>query len=232
MKRVVLMVGVSLVAVCALTAGSARAADECKGLQTCLPVEGPWVVVPSGGVDWELACPIPGYIVGGTDARVAALDVDVSFRGDTGSPVAPGVTTHRSLTFHAQRTRRGGGTTSFQPFIGCIPSSGSGGRALTGFTATGMGFKTAKPLFSVVVTSPVVRRSQVVRAACPAPARLVGSTFAVGFDQTVPPTPAQRGAVRVRRSVVEGVVVARVNATAAAGPRARVQLRALCTRAR
>ena len=98
MKRVVLTIGAALVAVCALTAGSARAADECKGLQTCLPVEGPWVVVPPGGVDWELACPIPGYIVGGTDARVAALDVDVSFRGETGSPVAPGVTTHRSLT--------------------------------------------------------------------------------------------------------------------------------------
>jgi hypothetical protein len=231
-KRALLVVGVTVVALCALTAGSAGAADECKGLQTCLPVEGPWVVVPPGGVDWELACPIAGYIVGGTDARVAAVDVDVSFRGETGSPIAPGVTTHRSLTFHAQRTRTGAGTTSFQPFIGCIPSSGSGGRALTGSTATGMGFKVGRPLFSVVVTAPVVRRSQVVRAACPAPARLVGSTFAVGFEQTVPPTRAQRSAVRVRRSVVEGVVVARVNATIAAGPRARVQVRALCARAR
>ena len=35
------------------------------------PSQGPWVVVPAGGVDYELACPLAGYIVAGTDARVA-----------------------------------------------------------------------------------------------------------------------------------------------------------------
>ena len=48
----------------------------------------------------------PGYVVAGTDARVATGDVDVSFRGEIGSPVGPGVTTHRSVVFHAARVPR------------------------------------------------------------------------------------------------------------------------------
>jgi hypothetical protein len=229
--RILLAVAVTLAAALALTAGTARAADECKGLQVCVPVEGPWVTVSSVGVDWELACPLPGYVVGGTDARVATSDVDVSFRGEIGSPVGPGVTTTRSLVFHGLRTA-GSGTSSFKPFIGCVPSRGGGGRALTGLTANAMGIKPRRPLFSVVVTASLVQRSQVVRAACPAPARLIGATHAVAFDQTTPPTAGQRSAVRVRRSVVEGVVVARVTATNAAGPFAKVQVRALCVKVR
>jgi hypothetical protein len=213
-------------------AAPARAADECKGLRVCLPITGPWVVVSTAGADWELACPVPRYVIGGTDARVAAKDVDVSFRGETGSPVGPGVTTLGSLVFHGVRTRAGAGTSSFQPFLGCIPSSGGGGRALTGVTGTGFGLRPSRPIFSVVVTAPVVRRSQTVRAACPSPARLVGATDAVGFDQGPPPTNVQRGAVSVTRSVVAGAIVARVTSTAAAGPRALVQVRALCTRTR
>jgi len=230
--RILVFVTLAVAAVLGLTAGTARAADECKGLQVCVPVQGPWVVVSSGGADWELACPLPGYIVGGTDARVSTSDVDVSFRGETGSPVAPGVSTRRSLVFHGVRTADRAGTSTFKPFIGCIPASGAGGRALTGLTANGFGIKPAQPLFSVVVTSTVVQRSQVVRASCPRSARLIGATHAVGFDQTTPPTAAQRGAVRVRRSIVEGVVVARVRATAAAGAFAQVQVRALCARSR
>jgi len=230
--RALVSVAVVVAAVLALSAGAARAADECKGLQVCVPVEGPWVVVSTGGADWELACPLPGYIVGGTDARVAARDVDVSFRGETGSPVGPGVSTRRSLVFHGFRTTVGGRTSSFKPFIGCVPASGAGGRALTGRTRSAIGVKPSRPLFSVVVTSAVVERSQVVRASCPRTARLIGATHAVGFDQTTPPSAAQRNAVRVTRSVVEGVVVARVRATTAAGVFAKVQVRALCARSR
>ena len=149
----------------ALSAGPALAADECRGLQVCLPVAGPWVVVPPGGADYEVACPLAGYIVAGTDARVAAGDVDVSFRGETGSPVGPGVTTRRSTVFHAVRTRAGAGAgaTSFQPFIGCIPTNGGGGRALTGVAARNAGIKPTQSLRSVVVSRPVRRSSLTVR---------------------------------------------------------------------
>ena len=45
------VLGVSVLA--AMSAGSARAADECKGLRVCLPVAGPWVVVPAGGKEGQ-----------------------------------------------------------------------------------------------------------------------------------------------------------------------------------
>ena len=233
MRRTLIVAFVVAVAAAALTAGPAGAADECNGLRVCLPVDGPWVVVDARGADWELSCPLPSYVIGGTDARVATRDVDVSFRAEIGSPIGPGVTTGRSVDFHGIRTG-GGGSSSFQPFIGCIPSSGGGGRALTAYTAGPPGFKVAKPLVSVAVTAEILSPTQIVRASCPASTRLIGATHAVGFDQPFPPSGTQRAAVHVRRTVVEGVVVARVSATRDAGPVSvvQVQVRALCTRAR
>jgi len=209
---------------------AAGAADECKGLRVCLPVSGPWVVVPSGGVDYELACPLPGYIVAGTDARVATRDIDVAFRGESGSPVGPGVTTRRSVVFQASRSRAGAGSSSFRPFIGCIPTRGGGGRALTSNSAGTPGEKPGQPVRSVVVTRPVRTGALVVRVTCPAGSRLVGSTHAVAFRQRLSPSGAMLGAVRVDRTVVGRVLVARVTSTAAAGPKAEAQVRALCAR--
>jgi hypothetical protein len=230
--RAALVLFVAGLSLGALSAGPALAADECRGLQVCLPVAGPWVVVPPGGVDYEVVCPLAGYIVAGTDARVAARDVDVSFRGEPGSPVGPGVTTRRSTVFHAVRTRPGAGATSFQPFIGCIPTNGGGGRALTGVAARTAGVKPTQSLRSIVVSRPVPSGSLTVRAVCPAGSRFVASTHAVAFRLLLPPPEVMLGAVRVRSTIVERVVVAHVTATPAAGARAEVQLRALCARAR
>ena len=76
--RVAAALGALLVAgaaalVLALPAG---AANECAGLQVCVPVAGPWVVVPAGhhraalAVEWQLTCP-RRHIVGGLDARLS-----------------------------------------------------------------------------------------------------------------------------------------------------------------
>lgn len=216
----------------AALAGPARAADECNGLRVCLPVAGPWVAVPAGGVDYELACPLPGYVVGGTDARVPTADVDVSFRGESGSPVGPGVTTRRSVVFHAARTRVGAGPTSFRPFIGCIPARGGGGRALTVVAGSAAVIKPTQPLLSVVLNAPIRRPSVTLRLACPGSTRLVASMHAVAFRQALPPSAAALAAVRVRRTLAEGIVVARVTAVPAAAGRAEVQLRVVCARAR
>jgi hypothetical protein len=233
MRRLGLALSIAAVAaVAGLWAGTARAADECKGLRVCLPVTGPWVVIPAGGVDYELACPLAGYIVAGTDARVGTPDVDVSFRGEIGSPVGPGVTTHRSIVFHAARIVAGAGTTSFRPFLGCIPSNGGGGRALTGVTARTAGIKPTTALFSVVVNARIASRSQTVRASCPRQSRLVGASHAIAFRQAAAPTVAQRAAIRVTRTVARGVVVAHVSSTAAAGSHAELQLRAVCASVR
>jgi hypothetical protein len=219
-------------AIAGFGAGPAGAADECKGLRVCLPFPGPWILVPAGGVEYELACPVRGYVVAGTDARIATRDVDVSFRGETGSPVGPGVTTRRSVVFQASRSRSGAGPSSFRPFIGCIPTRGGGGRALTSSAAGTPGTKPGQPVTSVVVSRPLRGRALVVRVACPANSRLVSSTHAVAYRQQLSPSAAQLGAVRVGRAAVDGAVVARVTATAAAGPKAEIQVRALCARAK
>ena len=213
----------------ALSAGSARAADECKGLRVCLPVAGPWVVVPAGGIDYELACPVQGYVVAGTDARVATADVDVWFRGETGSPVGPGVTTRRSVVFHAARVPPKAATSSFRPFLGCIPTSGGGGRALTAYNAS---IKPSQALFSVVVNAPIRGAAKTVRRPAPRPRSC--SARAPRSRSVRPPRPSalQRGAVQVRRSTAGRAVVARVTATAAAGTHAEVQVRAVCAKAR
>ena len=231
-RRLALVACVGGLALAALVAGPALGAGECDGLRVCLPVAGPWVVVPAGGVDYELACPLAGYIIGGIDARVAARDVDVSFRGEPGSPVGPGVTTRRSAVFHAERAQVGGGASSFQPFIGCIPTSGGGGRALTGLATRAAGIKPTQPLRSIVVNARLQSRSKTIRVVCPAGSRLVGSSSATAFRQTPAPSDRQLASVSVRRVVVDGAVVARVMATEAAGPKAEVQVRAICGRTR
>jgi hypothetical protein len=185
--------------------------------------------VPAGGIDYELACPIKGYVVAGTDARVATADVDVWFRGETGSPVGPGVTTRRSVVFHAARVPPKAATSSFRPFLGCIPTSGGGGRALTAYQAS---MKPSQALFSVVVNSPIRGAAKTVRASCPASAQLLGSSSAIAFRQAASPSALQRGAVQVRRRTAGRAVIARVTATAAAGIHAEVQVRAVCARVR
>ncbi len=230
-RSLIAAVGLALAAICAgIAVEVADAADECRGLRVCLPLAGPWVVVPAGGVEYELACPLAGYIVAGTDARVAERDIDVSFRGESGSPIGPGVTTRRSVVFRAVRTQTGAGPSSFRPFIGCIPTRGGGGRALTSVSAGGPGAKPTQPVRSIVVARAVRSRSLVVRIVCPTGSRLVGSTHAVVFRQDLSPSGEMLSAVRVSRAVVARAVVARVTSTAAAGPRAEVQVRALCAR--
>jgi hypothetical protein len=83
-------------------------------------------------------------------------------------------------------------------------------------------------LRSVVVNDPVRSRSHTVRVGCPAGTRLVGSTHAIAFRRQLPPPTQLLGTVRVRRTVIEGVVVARVTTTSAVGSQAEVQVRALC----
>ena len=200
--------------------GRRCAADECKGLRVCLPVAGPWVVVPPGGVDYELACPLAGYIVGGTDARVAARDVDVSFRGEPGSPVGPGVTTRRSVVFHAVRdAARVPGRRASSRSSAASRRSGGGGRALTGVTAAGPPASSRSQLFERRRQRAGPRAaSQTVRAACPAGRGSSARRTRSPSVSRCRRRPRSVGAVRVRRAVVDGVVVARVTRHRPRGP--------------
>ena len=122
----------SATALVVLAAPSARAADECRGLPVCIPVAGPWVVVPPGDADarfpqrsWHMKCP-EGSIVGGVDARLTHRAVDMSFSGLLGSPVNPGITTTEEVVFTGTYTGGAPRPTGFRPFIGCVPTAGGG----------------------------------------------------------------------------------------------------------
>src|SRR4029450_6446237 len=116
-------------AVAALPPGvsEARATNECRGLMVCVPVAGPWVVVPTSRHAHVHPHRPRGYIGGGLDAELSDRSIDISFPGLLGAPVNPGVTTTGSAVFAAHYTAVARRATSFRPHIGCIPSSGGGG---------------------------------------------------------------------------------------------------------
>lgn len=216
----------------------AAAADECRGLPTCLPVTGPWVAVPApagGGastVSWEMRCPLRGYIVAGVDARVSDRAIDVSIRGENGAPVGPGVTTGREVVFTAVYTGGAPRPTSFQPFIGCVPTSGGGARGETAVRRPAA-FVPAKPLERRVVRKRLVSGGS-VRAVgrCATGGRLLGAAHAYAFATQTPPGSTLLGAVRVRRTTA-GRTVTAVATVAPSVPRSvgvELQLHALCSR--
>lgn len=236
MRRVVALAAVALAL--GLGVGEARAADECRGLQTCLPVEGPWVAIPApqGGGSatavWQLKCPLRGYIVAGIDARVGDRTIDVSIRGENGAPVGPGVTTGAEVLFTAVYTGGAPKRTAFRPYIGCIPTSGGGARGETAVRRLAA-FAPARPLDRRVVERGLAPGGTVrVVSRCPAGTRLLGSDASFGFRLPSEPSASLLDAVRVRRTVA-GRTVTAVATVAASVPRrvpVRLQVHALCTK--
>jgi hypothetical protein len=233
------LLALAVVAVAALAGGrAARAADECRGLQTCLPVTGPWVAIPAapGGeastVVWELRCPLRGYIVAGIDARVSDRSIDVSIRGENGAPVSPGVTTGRAVVFTAVYTGGASKPTSFQPFIGCIPTSGGGARGETALRHV-TAYVPAAAIDRRVIHRRLVSGASVkVVGRCPEGTRLLGTSHAYAFRSRTEPGTTLLRAVRVR-STVAGRTVTAVAAVAPAVPQSlpvELQLHALCSR--
>jgi hypothetical protein len=229
-------VAVMLVALAA-TAGNARAADECRGLLVCLPWAGPWVVVPARSsedalprADYDLRCPRRGYVVAGTDVRLSDRQLDVAIRGDTGSPVGPGVTTHESVVFTGTYVGAERRLTAFRPYIGCVPTTGGGGRARTARVAE-PGLKPTRPLERRVVTTPLRRGPQSVVVRCGQSTRLVGGSHALGFRGDAPPSAAAVTAVSVvQQRLGEGILVRVRVGAAAVGANPEIQVHALCSR--
>lgn len=218
--------------------GEARAADECRGLQVCLPVPGPWVAIPAPSrsptstVVWAMRCPLRGYIVAGIDARVTDRSIDVSFRGENGSPVSPGVTTGREVVFTAVYTGGSRHATAFQPFIGCVPTSGGGGRSETAFKRSAA-FPPAKPIERRVVQRRLLSGTTTrVVGGCPAGSRLLGADHAFAFRIGNEPGATLLTAVRTRQTVTgrRVSVVASVAPSVPQGLPVELQLHALCTR--
>jgi len=213
-----------------LAAGaSARpAADECRGLLVCIPVEGPWVVIPAPGPgarhpasSWLMRC--PEGVVAGLDARLGDASIDISFSGLLGSPVNPGITTTDAVVFTGRYTGTDRRATIFKPFIGCIPTSG-------GRTPTAV--RPGRPA-TLRVRTVRLRPGRPVRVvqSCRPGERLISSSHAVGLRTKAEPTAAEAGRVRAARVERAGRVI--VTASRGGLPRAvraDLQVHALCAR--
>ncbi len=188
--RLLALVAVAGTAALAAFTASAGATNECRGLQVCVHVAGPWVVVPRGEttprprVEFELSCP-KNYIVGGLDAELTDKAIDVSFQGLIGAPVNPGITTSRAALFVATSAHTLPAGATFRPRIGCMPASGGGGRIPTvaHVDVVSPGHPDARRVSTVKVRPGTER----VTRSCAAGETLVSATHAVGFFTKAPP---------------------------------------------
>ncbi len=218
-------------AVLAAGASPAQATSECRALPVCVPVSGPWVVVPAGRgaprprVEYQLSCP-RGYVVGGLDAELSDPAIDIAFLATLGSPVNPGISTSRAAVFVASSTATPARLSSFRPHVGCIPGAGGGQRTPTAASMSAPGHPAVRRVWELAV-----RPGRPLRATrtCAASERLVSASHAVGFYTARPPAAPLASSVAVRQVIRgEGVAVTVRAGAVAAGVRAVVQLNAVC----
>ncbi len=182
MRTLLAMIVVALAGAAAFApAGSAT--NECHGIQSCIRVPGPWVVVPAhGAAQYLLTCPGGKSIVGGLDAQVTSRDVRVDFTGRLGAPVQPGATTTRYALFRAVSTSKR--AQLFQPLLGCVPTQGGGGRSTVSARVSPPGQSLEFRSRIVVIGPGTVRFG---RVACRPSEQLVGAWNAVAFRTKQPP---------------------------------------------
>jgi hypothetical protein len=229
-KRVAVALGFVLAALG--PASTARAANECEGLDVCISVPGPWVAVPAAPrgrtttVYFRLSCP-RGSVVGGLDAIRGDRALEVRFLGRLGSPVNPGITTTQSAVFVATYARAR--VTFFRPFLGCIPTSGGGGRETTSVEASP---RPAQPIRRVRTLRVRAGQRATLSFGCASGERLVDSSHAIAFRMRRAPGRAILTGARAVRRLRGARVEIRASRTAAVPPRTRVevQVHAICAR--
>ncbi len=212
----------------------AAAGTECDGLVVCIPVQGPWVQVPGGGTPtyYRLACPGRGQIIGGIDADRAG-PLELSFLGNLGGPVSPGITTGQAAVFVARTSRS---LASFRPLLGCIPAAGGGGRSQTRY----------RPTRRLAAAAPVVeatirrvkdvrlrdRQTERVAHACLRGERLLAFSHAIAFRSRRPVALSALGSVRATSRRAGDRVVESVRSGIARPLQMRVdlQVHAVCVR--
>lgn len=232
MKRILLVLFVAGAAL-SVAAQPAEATNECRGLQVCVRVAGPWVVVPGGirtpraRVDYHLSCP-RGFAVGGLDAELSDRAIDVDFLGKLGSPVGPGVTTGRAAVFGASYVGATARAPSFRPHLGCIPAAG-GGTGPVPFRKPDATFPPGEPALRRVRNVRIRPGNVRAVAACAAGERLISSWHAIGFYTSSPPSPLLIQSSVATRTVRGGRVEVLVRGGVALSTvRAVVQVGAIC----
>ena len=234
MRRALLAVAAAAAAAAFGAPVAGAATNECRSLPVCVRVAGPWVVVPTEPtlprttVRYQLSCP-EGHVVGGLDAELTDRGIDLSFAARLGSPVNPGVSTERSALFSAAYVGSGARVASFRPRLGCIPSSGGGGRIRTALQAV---FPPGTPATRRATTQAVrAGERRTVARGCADAERLVDGWHAVAFRSGTPPVAAQVEAVRTAQRFGSGrLTVTADGGFALAAIRAVVQVGVVCAR--
>lgn len=231
MKRVLVLA--TAVAAVAATAAPAGATNECRGLQVCVKVRGPWVVVPPelgnarAGGQFQLSCP-RGFIAAGLDAELSDRAIDLDFFGLLGSPVGPGTTTTRSIVFRGVYTGTSARAPTFRPHLGCIPAAG-GDSGPVPYRKLQAAFPPGQPTIHRVRTVRLRTGSVRAIAACAAGERLISGWHAIGFYTASAPSAALVHSVSAARSARGNRVDVRVRSgVAVSGARAVVQVGAVC----
>ena len=232
MTRLVVL-GAACAALLAAGAGSASAAtEECRGLMVCVPIAGPWVVlptstaVPRARIEYQLSCP-KRYVVGGLDAELSDPSIDVGFLATLGSPVTPGVTTSQNAVLFGMYVGGGRPAASYRPHVGCLPATGGGARVRTGVTI----YRVGQPTVRHVRTVQISPGAATVAATCARGERLVYASHAIGFYTSTPPPAGLARSVTAQRAIRgDGVVVSVHAGGAIEGVRAVVQVSAICAR--
>ena len=214
----------------ALAAGvdGAGATTECRGLMACVPVAGPWVVVPVSQrtprpeVQYQIKCP-KGYIVAGVDAEVTDQGIDLWFLGASGAPVGPGTTTSQTMVFVARYVGASKQTPTFRPHIGCVAAVGGGGRRTR--TAVTKVNPPGRPAIRRVQIFRITGAPRSVSVACRADEHLVAGYSAVAFHMKSPPSAALVAGASARPTLARNHIT--VSAHSSAGP-GLVQVAALC----
>jgi hypothetical protein len=224
--RIAAIAFVAAIATAAAFAPAGSATNECRGIQSCIRVVGPWVVVPKHGTaEYLVTCPNGRSVVGGLDAQATSRDVRVSFDARLGAPVQPGQTTTRYAFFRAVSISRR--TQAFQPLLGCIPTQGGGGRSTVSARVVPVG----EPLeyrSRIVVVGP--GDVKFARVACLRTETLVGGWHAIAFRTKQPPNLTRVGLVQAHHEIVGKKVVVTASSTDALSPdvHAIVQVGAEC----
>ena len=217
---------VAALAAAAALAPAGSATNECHGIQTCISVKGPWVIVPARGkAEYLLTCPNGRSVVGGLDAQATTRDVRVAFEGRLGAPVQPGQTTTRYAFFRAVNVSAR--KQAFQPLLGCIPTQGGGGRSTVSARVVPVG----QPLefrSRIVVVGP--GDVKFARVSCQRTEKLVDSWHAIAFRTKQPPNLSRVGLVQAHHEIVGKKVVVTASSTDDLSPDAHaiIQVGAEC----
>jgi hypothetical protein len=207
--------------------GPAGATNECRGFLACVPVAGPWVVVPVSHatprpeVQYQLTCP-KGFVVGGLDAELTDRAIDVWFLGASGSPVSPGRTTSRTVVFVATYVGAGGKAPTFRPHAGCIPAKGGGSRTPTSVKAV---IPPGRPTVRRVRTYRITPAHAAVAVACRRDEHLVAAYSAKGFRTAKPPSPALVASLSTRPALAQNHITVAAHGGGGLGV---VQVAAVC----